>query len=58
MTFKNKKLTIGNTVDRNGKEYAKIGEGIAPQIKIEKAAEEEKINENYLIKAFEHINSK
>ncbi len=52
------KLTIGNTVDRNGKEYAKIGEGIAPEIKVEQVDNKEKINEAYLAKAIEYINGK
>ncbi|MDF2553346.1 MAG: hypothetical protein K0R77_2621 [Chryseobacterium sp.] len=48
-------LTIGNIVDRTGKEYSKIGEGIAPNIKIENTTDETKNNEAYLKKAFDYI---
>lgn len=51
-------LTIGNIVDRTGKEYTKIGEGITPNIKIEKSNDKEKTNEQYLNKAFEYIDGK
>lgn len=51
-------LTIGNIVDRTGKEYTKIGEGISPNITIEKSTDEAKTNENYLKKAFEFIDNK
>ncbi len=48
-------LTIGNIIDRTGKEYSIIGEGITPDIRIEKTAEETKTNEAYLKKAFDYI---
>lgn len=51
-------LTIGNIVDRTGKEYAKIGEGISPDISIEKSSDKAKTNEAYLRKAFEFIDGK
>ncbi|UOE38989.1 S41 family peptidase [Chryseobacterium oryzae] len=51
-------LTIGNIVDRNGKEYNKIGEGIAPNISIENSSDKKKIDETYFKKAFEYIDSK
>ncbi|MFY1047650.1 S41 family peptidase [Chryseobacterium sp. GP-SGM7] len=51
-------LTIGNIVDRTGKEYTKIGEGITPNIPIEKSTDEAKSNEAYLKKAFEFIDKK
>lgn len=51
-------LTIGTIVDRTGKEYAKIGEGIFPDIKIEKSTNETKTNEDYMKKAFEFIDGK
>ncbi|MCX8532861.1 S41 family peptidase [Chryseobacterium luquanense] len=51
-------LTIGNIVDRTGKEYTKIGEGISPDISIEKSTDEVKTNETYLKKTFEFIDNK
>jgi C-terminal processing protease CtpA/Prc len=51
-------LTIGNIVDRTGKEYSKIGEGLFPNIKIEKSSDEGKTNEEYLNKAFKYIDGK
>nr|WP_314497806.1 S41 family peptidase [uncultured Chryseobacterium sp.] len=49
-------LTIGNIVDRTGKEYSTIGKGIDPDIRIEKSSDETKTNETYLKKAFDYIN--
>lgn len=51
-------LTVGNIVDRTGKEYAKIGEGIHPDIAIEKSNDKTKTNEAYLKEAFKYIDSK
>lgn len=51
-------LTTGNIVDRTGKEYAKIGEGIPPDIIIEKSTDKVKTNENYLKEAFKYIDGK
>lgn len=51
-------LTTGNIVDRTGKEYAKIGEGISPDIIIEKSTDKVKTNENYLKEAFKYIDAK
>lgn len=51
-------LTTGNIVDRTGKEYAKIGEGIPPNIIIEKSTDKAKTNENYLKEAFKYIDGK
>ncbi len=50
-------LTIGNIVDRTGKEYAEIGKGISPDIRIEKTDDKIKTNETYLDKAFKYIDS-
>lgn len=50
-------LTIGNIVDRTGKEYDIIGEGISPDIRIEKTDDKAKTNESYLKEAFKHIDS-
>jgi carboxyl-terminal processing protease len=50
-------LTEGNYIDRNKKEYAKIGEGIAPDIRLENLSKDKSENENlYLEKAKEYIN--
>lgn len=51
-------LTIGNIVDRTGKEYRIIGEGIAPDIRIEKADDKAKTNESYMNTAFRYIDGK
>ncbi len=51
-------LTIGNIVDRSGKEYRIIGEGIAPDIRIEKADDKTKTNESYMDTAFRYIDGK
>lgn len=51
-------LTIGNIVDRTGKEYRIIGEGIAPDIRIEKTADKAKTNESYMNTAFRYIDGK
>ena len=51
-------LTTGNIVDRTGKDYAKIGEGIPPNIMIEKTTDKAKTNENYLKEAFKYIDGK
>lgn len=51
-------LTIGNIVDRTGKEYSKIGEGISPNITVEKVTDTIKSNESYLKKAFDYIDGK
>lgn len=51
-------LTIGNIVDRNGKEYDKIGEGIAPNIVIENSSDKKKTDEAYFKKAFEYLDNK
>ena len=48
-------LTIGNIVDRNGKEYSKIGEGIAPNSKIDNLSKG-KNDEAYLKKAADFLN--
>jgi carboxyl-terminal processing protease len=48
-------LTTGNIVDRTGKEYDKIGEGISPDIRIEKSEDKTKTSEAYLSKAFIYI---
>lgn len=50
-------LTIGNIVDRTGKEYDIIGEGISPDIRIEKGDDKAKTNESYLKEAFNYIDS-
>lgn len=50
-------LTIGNIVDRTGKEYAEIGKGISPDITIEKSDDKTKTDESYLNKAFKYIDS-
>lgn len=46
-------LTIGNIVDRTGKEYANIGEGISPDIVIKTSSDQD-----YFSKAFEFIDGK
>lgn len=51
-------LTIGNIVDRTGKEYHIIGEGISPDIRIEKTDDKAKTNESYMNKAFGYIDGK
>jgi carboxyl-terminal processing protease len=51
-------LTTGNIVDRTGKEYDKIGEGISPDIRIEKSEDKTKTDEAYLSKAFIYIDNK
>ncbi|GAA5085354.1 S41 family peptidase [Chryseobacterium ginsengisoli] len=51
-------LTIGNIVDRTGREYSKIGEGISPNIAVEKVTDTIKSNESYLKKAFDYIDGK
>ncbi len=51
-------LTIGNIIDRKGKEYRIIGEGIAPDIRIEKTDDKAKTNESYMITAFRYIDGK
>lgn len=50
-------LTTGNMVDRTGKEYDKIGEGISPDIRIEKSEDKTRIDEAYLSKAFIYIDN-
>ncbi len=50
-------LTIGNIVDRTGKEYAEIGKGISPDITIGKSDDKTKTDESYLNKAFNYIDS-
>lgn len=51
-------LTIGNIVDRSGKKYHIVGEGIAPDIRIEKTDDKAKINEAYMNTAFRYIDGK
>ncbi|MES2653704.1 MAG: S41 family peptidase [Bacteroidota bacterium] len=48
-------LTEGNTIDRNGKEYAKIGEGLIPDLKIENLPSA-KNDELYFKKAIDILN--
>jgi carboxyl-terminal processing protease len=50
-------LTTGNIVDRTGKEYDKIGEGISPDIRIEKSEDKTRTDEAYLSKAFIYIDN-
>ncbi|WP_316757479.1 S41 family peptidase [Pedobacter aquatilis] len=51
-------LSIGNTVNREGKEYAKVGEGIVPNIMIKKSTDKNKINQAYLSAAYQYIEKK
>jgi len=50
-------LTIGNTVDRNQKEYTKIGEGLSPDFKIETSGKQAETNRLYMSKAIEVLNT-
>ncbi|MCJ8154915.1 S41 family peptidase [Chryseobacterium sp. SSA4.19] len=50
-------LTIGNIVDRNGKEYDKVGEGISTDIRIDKTDDKTKTNESYMNKARMYIDN-
>ncbi len=50
-------LTIGNTVDRNQKEYAKIGEGLSPDFKIETSGKPAETDRLYMNKAIEILNT-
>ena len=52
-------LTEGNLIDRNRKEYSKMGEGIQPDVKIGNLTNDAKLNdEMYLEKAIEILNKK
>lgn len=52
------KLTVGNTVDRNKKEYNKIGEGLTPTIEIKQGETQAASDAAYMTKAVEIINAK
>lgn len=52
-------LTEGNLIDRNHKEYSKMGEGIQPDVKIENLTNDAKLNHQlYIEKAIETLNKK
>ena len=51
-------LSIGNTINREGKEYAKVGEGIVPNIMIKKSLDKNETNQSYLSAAYRYIDQK
>ncbi len=51
-------LTVGNTVNRTGKEYVKVGEGIAPNIMVKKYTDKNETDKAYLSAAYQYIDQK
>lgn len=51
-------LTVGNIVNRTGKEYAKVGEGIAPNIVVKKSKDKNVTDQAYLSSAYQYIDQK
>lgn len=51
-------LTVGNIVNRLGKEYATLGEGIAPVIRVKKSADKNETDQAYLSAAYQYIDQK
>jgi len=51
-------LTVGIVVDRMGREYAKVGEGIAPNVKVKKSASKNETDQAYLSAAYQYIDRK
>ncbi|GHA79100.1 S41 family peptidase [Pontibacter akesuensis] len=51
-------VTEGNYIDRNNKEYAKIGEGIAPDIRLENLTKDAAENERLYLEAAKEFISK
>jgi len=51
-------LTVGNIVNRTGKEYTKVGEGIAPNIMVKKSTDKNETNQAYLSAAYLYIDQK
>lgn len=51
-------LSIGNTINREGKEYAKVGEGIVPNIMIKKSTNKNETDQKYLSAAIQYIDQR